>query len=400
MYQKIFLTFFKNKKFRGVLELNFNNHNYKFGAMPLGKKSEKIIQFAKIEVKDRRFFKKLILAGDTGFGQAFLLNYFSTPDLKQLLLWFLQNKNLLPGFKDKNILSYLLRLTEIKLKIEHWLNKNTKIGSQRNIKEHYDVSNQFYKLWLDKTMAYSSAIFKGASDLKSAQENKYRYICEKLALKSGDHILEIGCGWGGFAVFASKNYDCYLTITTISQEQFNYTEALIKKENLASKIKLIKQDYRDLQGSFDKIVSIEMMEALGHEYVPLFLSRCQKLVKKGGLICLQCITYPDEYFQKYLRDSNFIKKYIFPGGELLSLGQIKQEALKLKLVIVTINSIGQDYARTLFSWRENFVAHKEDIMHLGFNEEFYRKWLYYFVYCEVGFETNYIDDIQILIKKD
>ena len=399
MYKKIFLTFFKNKKFRGVLELQFGGHEYTFGEAEISETDQQIISLARIEVKDKNFFKRVILLGDTGFGEAYFWGEFTTPDLKKVLLWFVQNKELLPGFRDKNILAALFKFANWGLQIEHRRHKNTKIGSKKNILAHYDVSNDFYKLWLDETMTYSSAIFKEASSLKEAQENKYRRICEQIKLIKDDHVLEIGCGWGGFAVFAAKNYGCRLTVTTISDKQFAYTAEIIKNQNLTDKIKLIKSDYRDLEGGFDKIVSIEMMEALGYEYVPAFLSKCQKLVKQNGLMCLQCITYPDEYFQKYLREPNFIKKYIFPGGELLSLKQIREEAVNLQLDILDIHYIGQDYAKTLYKWRENFIAREKEIKHLGFDEIFYRKWLYYFIYCEVGFETDYINDVQILIKK-
>jgi cyclopropane-fatty-acyl-phospholipid synthase len=399
MYKKIFLTFFKNKKFRGVLELEFNNYKYTFGEMAANDNDKKLISLAKIKVKDKNFFKRIIFFGDTGFGESFFLGEFTTPDLKQVLLWFVQNKELLPGFRDKNILSTLFKFAHLRLKLEHRLKKNTKAGSKKNIKAHYDVSNDFYQLWLDETMTYSSAIFNNSFSLKEAQENKYRRICEQIKLNKDDHVLEIGCGWGGFAIFAAKNYNCHLTVTTISDEQFSYVEELIKNENLSDKIKLIKSDYRDLLGNFDKIVSIEMMEALGYEYVPLFLNKCQKLIKQSGFICLQCITYPDEHFQKYLRNPNFIKKYVFPGGELLSLKQIKEETSVLKLNIIDIHYIGQDYAKTLYQWRENFITRKKEIEDLGFDEYFYRKWLYYFIYCEVGFETDYINNVQILIKK-
>ncbi len=398
MYKKIFLTFFKNKKFRGILELEFNNHKYTFGEASLENSDKNFISLAKIEVKDKNFFKRVILFGDTGFGESFFWGEFTTPDLKKVLLWFVQNKEVLPSFRNKNTLSTIFKFANLRLQIEHWRNKNTKVGSKKNIRAHYDVSNDFYRLWLDETMTYSSAIFNNSTGLKEAQENKYRRICEQIKLTKDDHVLEIGCGWGGFAIFATKNYGCHLTITTISDEQFSYTEELIKKENLSDRIRLIKSDYRDLEGSFDKIVSIEMMEALGYEYVPVFLSKCQKLIKQFGLICLQCITYPDEHFQKYLRDPNFIKKYIFPGGELLSLNQIREESKNLQLDILDVHYIGQDYAKTLYQWRENFLAQEKKIKQLGFDEYFYKKWLYYFIYCEVGFETDYINDVQILIK--
>ncbi|QQG52509.1 MAG: class I SAM-dependent methyltransferase [Candidatus Falkowbacteria bacterium] len=400
MYKAIFLTFFKNKKFRGALELEFDNCKYVFGAKQADDSNQGDIYSARIKVVNINFFKRVILFGDTGFGEAFLFGEFTTPDLKRVLLWFVQNKESLPGFRDKNILSILSVFTNLGLKFEHLRNKNTKTGSKNNIRAHYDVSNDFYRLWLDETMTYSSAIFNNCTSLKEGQENKYRRICEQIKLNESDRVLEIGCGWGGFAVFAAKNYGCHLTITTISEEQFIYVETLIKKENLVDKIKLIKSDYRDLDGNFDKIVSIEMMEALGYEYVPLFLSKCQKLIKQDGLMCLQCIIYPDEYFQRYLRNPNFIKKYIFPGGELLSLKQIKEKTSSLNLEILDIHYIGQDYARTLHKWRENFIAREKEIKQLGLDEYFYRKWLYYFVYCEVGFETDYINDVQILIKKN
>jgi cyclopropane-fatty-acyl-phospholipid synthase len=399
MYRKIFLTFFKHQKFRGILELEFNNRKYVFGENQSNDSNQSMVSLARITVIDKNFFKRVILFSDTGFGEAFLFGEFTTPDLKKVLLWFFQNKELLPGFRDNNILSTLFQFANLRLKVEHWRNKNTKTGSKNNIRAHYDVSNDFYRLWLDETMTYSSAIFRKGNSLKEAQENKYRRICEQIKLNKDDQVLEIGCGWGGFAVFAAKNYGCHLTITTISEEQFAYVEALIQSENLADKITLIKSDYRDLEGSFDKLVSIEMMEALGYEYVPLFLSKCQKLIKQDGLMCLQCITYPDEHFQKYLRDPNFIKKYIFPGGELLSLKQIQVKSFSLKLEILDIHYIGQDYAKTLYQWRENFIAREKEIKQLGFDEYFYRKWLYYFIYCEVGFETDYINDVQILIKK-
>lgn len=400
MYQKIFLTFFKNKKFKGFLELELEGHKYIFGEALNSQTDKEMVSSIKIEVHNRNFFKRVILFGDIGFGEAFFWGEFTAPDLKKVLLWFIQNKEFLPGFRNSNILAALFKFANFGARLEHWRNKNTKIGSKKNILAHYDVSNNFYKLWLDKTMTYSSAIFKDSVSLKEAQENKYRRICKQIELTRDDHVLEIGCGWGGFAVFAAKNYGCHLTITTISDEQFAYADELIKKENLADKIKIIKHDYRDLEGSFDKIVSIEMMEALGYEYVPVFLSKCQKLIKRGGLMCLQCITYPDEHFQKYLHEPNFIKKYIFPGGELLSLKQIREKSVNLRLSILDIHSIGRDYAKTLFQWRENFIAREKEIKQLGFDEVFYRKWLFYFIYCEVGFETDYIDDVQILIKNN
>jgi cyclopropane-fatty-acyl-phospholipid synthase len=393
MFKYLFHIFFNRIPFDGILEVEINNKKYSFGK-PSG---EKVI----IKILKKGIFRRLVINGDIGFGEAFFLKEFETDDLKLLLLWFERNKDKFPSFRKKSKMAFFFGWARGFSRIAHWLNKNTRPGSKKNISAHYDVSNDFYRLWLDPTMTYSSAIFNGAGSLEEAQKNKYRKICEKIGLKPGDHVLEIGSGWGGISVFAAKNYGCNITTVTISKKQYEFTKKLIKKEGLEDKIKLRLEDYRDISGQYDKIVSIEMMEALGHEFVPLFINKCNSLLKSQGKLGLQFILYPDEYYHFYLTNQNYIKKYIFPGGELLSLKIIKKALSDTgELAILSEERIGQDYAKTLNAWRSNLSSKKEEILKLGFDEHFFLKWYYYFAYCEVGFETGYIDDMQMIIKKN
>lgn len=393
------MLFLKNKKFKGILRLTFAGKSYAFGEKLSQKDAPDLVDDVVIHVVSRNFFQRVILFGDTGLGEAFFLQEFETDDIKKILLWFVQNKELLPGFRQKKLFHLFFEWGKTLLKISHYINKNTIRGSKKNIKAHYDVSNDFYRLWLDRTMTYSSAVFNGEENLEEAQLNKYQKICENINLKSGDRLLEIGTGWGGFAFYAVKNFGCHITTTTISDEQFVYVKNKIAADGLGDKIDLMLTDYRKLSGEYDKIVSIEMMEALGHEYVPIFIAKCNSLLSVGGKAFLQFITYPDQDYEAYLKNTGFIKKYIFPGGELLSLNQVKKELANNKLKINNIESIGKDYAKTLSIWKNNFLTKKKEIQALGFSEEVCRMWLYYFVYCEVGFETAYIDDIQMVIEK-
>ena len=324
IYKKIFLLLFSGKQIEGILELDLDGIKYKIGNEIGTEKKDKI---SKVEIKilDTRFFKRVILYGDIGFGEAFFKNFFTTSDLDNLLKWFIQNQKHVPGFATRNPIFILFEWAKIISRISHRLNKNTKKGSRENIKKHYDISNDFYCLWLDETMTYSSAVFEEGLDLKEAQINKYKKICENIKLNKDDHVLEIGSGWGGFSIFAVKNYDCKVTTVTISQEQFNYAKQRIRKEGLENNIEIRREDYRDIKGKYDKIVSIEMMEALGHEYIPVFVRKCYDLLKSGGLMCYQCIIFPDKDFKDYLKNNNYIKKYIFPGGEIISLEQLKTE---------------------------------------------------------------------------
>lgn len=387
IYKKILLSIFKDKKLNGAIKISFDDEIYVFGT------SQNPVNLI---VLKKEFFRRVIHYGDAGFGESYFLGEFETDDLHKLLLWFIDNKEVMPGFNKKYL---LFEWANFALKIAHTRRKNTKKGSKKNIKEHYDISNDFFKLWLDDTMTYSSAVFEGEMSLKQAQENKYYRICEKIGLKKSDHLLEIGSGWGGFAIYAAKNYGCKITTITISGAQYEYAKKRIESEELEKQIDILIKDYRDLKGEYDKIVSIEMMEAIGHKYVPSFLRICSLLLKKNGKICFQFITYPDKDFHNYLKNTNYIKRYIFPGGELLSLNQINHASEKENLLITQVEKIGLHYAKTLDNWRQNMESQKDKIFNLGFSEEFYKKWLYYFIYCSVGFETSYLDDVQITLEK-
>jgi len=400
MFKILFLLFLKNKKFKGILHLSFNESDYFFGEKIKSDKNIPYIDNVSIKVLSKNFFKRVIIYWDTGLGESYFLKEFETEDIKKLLLWFVQNKDLLPGFRKKEFFHVLFEWWKFLLKINHFKNKNTIEGSKKNIKAHYDVSNDFYCLWLDGTMTYSSAVFENSKNLEEAQLNKYRKICENINLKKWDKLLEIGTGWGWFAFYAIKNYDCHITTTTISAEQYKYVKNKIISESQENNIDLKLLDYRELSGTYDKIFSIEMMEAIWHEYVPEFISKCNSLLKKWGKACFQFITYPDEDFDSYLKNTGFIKKYIFPGGELLSLNQVKNELIKNNLKVTLIENIGKDYAKTLNIWRNNFISKKQEILDLGFSEEDILLWLYYFIYCEVAFETEYIDNVQLTIEKN
>ncbi len=399
MYKQLFFLFFKNREFKGILELEYKGQKYIFGQSVLADNPD-LVSKANLVVKKDSFFKRTILFGSIGFGEAYMYEDFETNNLKDLLTWFLQNRKALPAYGNKSLLNYLFDWLWLIPKFMHDFRKNTKEGSSKNIKEHYDISNDFYELWLDKSMTYSSAIFWDKESLKQAQENKYRRLCEKINLKKGDQLLEIGSGWGALAIFAAQNYDCQVTTVTISEKQYEYASKKIESLGLQDKINIKLQDYRDISGIYDKIISIEMMEALGHEYVTLFIKKCNELLKQGGKIGLQCITYPDAKFKDYLRKSDFIQKHIFPGGELLSVLEVLKAIKKTgQLELISLENIGQSYARTLELWHKNFAEKEGQIKNLGFSEVFMRKWQFYLISCEVGFRQKLFDDAQIFIEK-
>ena len=379
MFKNLFFRLFKGKRLKGTLEIDYKGL-HTFGKGPK----------VRIKVRNKRFFRRSILYGDTGFGESYFLGEFETDDLYRLLTWFIENRDQLPLDHSP---FYQMEWAKIIGKALHYRNQNTKNGSKRNIQSHYDLSNQFYSLWLDESMTYSCAMFDEGMTLEEAQQNKYKSLCEKLDLKKTDHVLEIGTGWGGFAEFAEKHYGCRITTITISQEQYDYAKKRLRNVDLRL------TDYRDISGSYDKIVSIEMMEALGHKYVPLFIERCEALLKPNGRMVYQIITVPESQFMQYLRNPGFIKKHIFPGGELLSLGQVKNELERNGLKLEDQEDISESYVKTLLAWREKFHLKKEEILSLGFDEAFWRKWDYYLTSCAVGFDTKYIADVQLSIEK-
>ncbi|MDC1536188.1 cyclopropane-fatty-acyl-phospholipid synthase family protein [Candidatus Thioglobus sp.] len=351
---------------------------------------------ATLNVSSQEFYVFLGSGGTNGAAEAFTAGYWSADNLVQLIQLIIRNKKTMEGLE-----SGLARLTNPITKIIHRLRQNTLKGSKSNILAHYDLSNDFYKLWLDSTMTYSSGIFLNKkSSMLDASVEKLDRLCRKLNLNSSDHVLEIGTGWGSFATHAAKNYGCKVTTTTISDNQFNYVAELISKENLDNKITLLNKDYRELEGVFDKVVSIEMIEAVGSDFVPGFFEKASSLLKNNGLMALQGITYNDPDFNAYKNSVDFIRKYIFPGSCLISLSQV-EKAIKDKtdLIMVDSEDITLHYARTLEIWRKDFENVLPQVRELGFSDPFIRIWVFYLVYCEAGFLENLIGDFQFIFAK-
>jgi cyclopropane-fatty-acyl-phospholipid synthase len=345
-------------------------------------------------VNDWRFARRLAWSGDLGFAGSYLRAEWDTPDLAAFLTLFASNRDLVETLLPNRPLMRLLQV------LRHRLNRNTRSGARRNIHAHYDLGNHFYEAWLDRTMTYSSAVFApGDNDLASAQTRKYRTLAEALDLKPNHHVLEIGCGWGGFATFAAKEIGCRVTGLTISPSQAAYARERIAQTGLAERVEIKLQDYRDERGSYDRIASIEMFEAVGEAYWPVFFRTLVERLKAGGRAGLQVITIRQESFEVYRREIDFIRHYIFPGGMLPTLDTMQTLGNRVGLTLQRERAFGLDYARTLVQWRERFRAAWPEIRPLGFDERFRRLWEYYLAYCEAGFRTGNIDVRQMLFTK-
>ena len=295
----------------------------------------------------------------------------------------------------------LARLTAPIYKAYHWARKNTRVGSRKNILAHYDLGNEFYRLFLDPTMTYSCGIFESElSTMEEASVAKYDRICKKLRLTPGDRVVEIGTGWGGFVQHAVQNYDVHVTTTTISDEQYRLAAELFKKAGIQDRVTLLKEDYRNLKGQFDKLVSIEMIEAVGHHYFDTFFRTCSKLLHDKGMMLLQAITIRDQEFKRYIRTVDFIKRYIFPGGCVTSVAAMLASIARVTdLRIFHLEDITPHYARTLREWRKRFFDNTQKVRALNFPETFIRMWDYYLCYCEGGFTERYIGNVQMLLTK-
>jgi cyclopropane-fatty-acyl-phospholipid synthase len=349
---------------------------------------------AEIIVHDLSFARRLFEGGDIGFAEAYIAGEWDTPDLTAFLFLFCVNHaavaTLLPGRP-------LVKLIQ---RLGHWLNRNNKAGARRNIHAHYDLGNAFYGAWLDRTMTYSSAIYApGDNDLASAQSRKYRLLAEAGGFKRGDHILEIGCGWGGFAEYAAGELGCRVTGLTISQEQYAFASERMAKAGLSDKVEIKLQDYRDERGVYDRIASIEMFEAVGEEYWPDYFDQLRDRLKPGGAAALQIITIQEKFWKGYRTEIDFIRRYIFPGGMLPTPGRLDVMAGERGLRRTAERVFGHDYARTLADWRTTFRAAWPTLAPLGFDERFRRLWEYYFAYCEAGFSSENIDVRQIVYVK-
>lgn len=347
-----------------------------------------------LKIRDYRFARRVLLNGDIGFAEGLMAGEWETDDLSALLTLLADNverfKRLLEGSPVGKAMNWL----------RHLSNANTKNGSRKNILAHYDLGNRFYEAWLDPSMTYSSARFDTkVRDLEAAQHAKYRALAEHLDLKPTDHVLEIGCGWGGFAEFAAREYGARVTGITISDEQFAYATSRMERAGLAHLVEIKRQDYRDVEGQFDKVASIEMFEAVGEQYWPTYFAKIADVLKPGGRAGLQIITIKDELFATYRKRADFIQRYVFPGGMLASVERLKEETAKAGLAWREIEAFGQSYAQTLAAWADRFKAKWNDIRALGFDERFKQLWLFYLSYCEAGFRTGRTNVVQLELAK-
>lgn len=349
-----------------------------------------------LSIHDPRFYSDIAFGGAVGAGESYIHGYWSCNELNTLVRILLKNRDVLLDMD-----SGTAHLTRPLQKTFHWLNRNTRSGSRRNIAAHYDLGNDFYALWLDRRMMYSSAIFEQADmSLEAASVAKLDRICRKLNLSPGDHVLEIGTGWGGFAIYAAENYGCRVTTTTISRQQHDYARSAIAKAGLDDRITLLQSDYRDLEGQYDKLVSIEMIEAVGHEFHDSYFRKCCELLRKDGLMLLQSITIADQHYERAKKTVDFIKRYIFPGGCLTSVTAMSETLTRVTdMRIVDLEDIGPHYATTLRHWQDRFFDSIEQVRDMGFSEEFIRMWHYYLCYCEGGFQERAIGNVQLLMMR-
>ncbi len=349
-----------------------------------------------LRVRRPAFFTKSALYGDIGFAESYLDGDWETPDLTSLVGWFILNLEHAPTLTgSQQAKSLALNLLRAANRLGHLLRPNTRATARRNISDHYDLSNDFFALWLDPSMMYSGARWAGVTTLEEAQVAKNDALCRKLHLQPGDHVLEIGTGWGGWSLHAAKTYGCRITTLTISQQQYDLARARIAEAGLTDRIEVRLQDYRDLTGQFDKIVSIEMLEAVGHEYLREYATVCDRVLKRDGLIALQFITYPDARYDQLRRGVDFIQKHIFPGSLLLSVNRLNQLfAEQGSFVLHGLEDMGRDYSQTLHNWRQLFHARLDQVRSLGFDERFIRKWDYYLCYCEAAFAMRNISVVQ------
>ena len=349
-----------------------------------------------IYVHDASFYLSTLTSGTVGAGEAYMQGHWTSPDLVAVVRVMSANLAATNGLDSR-----WTNVKSLALKTMHWLRANTRSGSKKNISAHYDLGNDFFQLFLDPSMMYSAAVFDTPeSTLEQASFAKLDRICRRLQLTDQDHLLEIGTGWGGMAIHAAKHFGCRVTTTTISKEQFEYAKAWVEREGLQNQVTLLLEDYRDLEGQYDKLVSIEMIEAVGHKFYPTYFSTCAKLLKPKGMMLIQAITIPDQRFDFANRNVDFIQRYIFPGGALPSISVIGDcVRTYTDLQLVGLEEMGSHYAETLAHWRENFWSVIERVRDCGFDDVFIRMWDFYLCYCEGGFRERAIGTAQILMAK-
>ena len=356
---------------------------------------------AEIRVKDAAFFGACVLGGPVGFGEAYMDGLWETGDLVSVIAWFIRNADESTVMEGSGKTDRRIGLMDFVHRAAHRLRPNSLRTSRKNIREHYDLSNKFFALWLDPTMTYSSAYWDAPEmTLEQAQVRKYGVLCRKLRLQPSDHVLEIGSGWGGFSMHAAKNFGCRVTTVTISQAQFDEASRRISAAGLSDRIDLRLQDYRKLTGQFDKIASIEMLEAVGDKYLDGYFAQCQRLLTRKGLLGLQYITCPDAQYEVLRRGTDFIQRHIFPGSLLNSIGRVNTALNRTgDLFLHDRDDKGPYYARTLHVWRENFRRALDAVRGQGFDDTFIRKWDYYLAYCEAAFATRHISVVQAVYTR-
>ena len=371
----------------GRITIIENSQRYDFGEGDLA---------AVINISNPRFYREVAFGGSVGAAEAYMLGYWSVDDLTVLVRIIVLNRKVLVDMERG--LAIFMRPVQF---LMHWRRRNTAEGSLKNIAAHYDLGNEFYRLWLDPTMTYSCNIFeKESATLEEAAVAKYERICRKLALDSAHHVLEIGTGWGGFAIHAAKKYGSRVTTTTISRQQYDYVKGLIEREGLSDRVTLLFEDYRNLKGTYDRLVSIEMIEAVGHQFLDAYLRACSCRLTADGLMALQAIIISDQAYKAQLRNPDFIKRYIFPGSFIPSISAIIHSVAKATdMRLFNLEDITPHYARTLRTWRQRFFANIDAVKMLGFGESFIRLWDYYFCYCEGAFLERYIGDVQMVFAK-
>jgi cyclopropane-fatty-acyl-phospholipid synthase len=366
------------------------------GAQSFGSRTGRCGLGARVRVHDARFFGEVAYGGSVGAGEAYMLGYWSADDLTAVMRILLHNREVLGGME-----SGLAAFSAPLRKLLHWAARNTRGGSRRNIAAHYDLGNEFFALFLDPTLMYSSAVFEAPGmSLEDASVAKLERVCRRLDLQPGDHVLEIGTGWGGFALHAARHYGCRVTTTTISRRQHELARERIAAAGLGERVTLLLEDYRDLSGRYDKLVCIEMIEAVGHEYLETFFAKCSALLKDEGMMLLQAITIADQRYDSARKAVDFIRRYIFPGSCIPSVASLSRAVARASdLRLFHLEDIGPHYATTLGMWRKNLFANLERVRALGLSEQFIRMWEFYLCYCEAGFAERALGDVQALFVK-
>jgi cyclopropane-fatty-acyl-phospholipid synthase len=359
----------------------------------LGEATELHVQ---LQVHRPRFFRRAFLGGSLAVAESYMEGDWDCSDLTTFFRIFARDQEVARRF-DRGLANGAKQFH----RCYHWWRRNSRSGSRKNIESHYDLGNDFFELWLDETMAYSCGLFRDEStSLQEASVEKFDRICRHLSLSPNDEVIEIGSGWGGFAIHAAQNYGCRVTTTTISREQFELAKQRIDEAGVSDRVTILQSDYRDLSGRFDKLVSIEMVEAVGHQYLDEYFKKCSQLLRPNGACLIQAIVMPDRGYERYLRSVDFIQRYVFPGGCLPSLGaMLSSVARQTDMRLAEAQDFAPHYSRTLRAWRDAFVQQLPAVRRLGYSEEFIRMWTYYLCYCEAAFEESCIGLLQLMFVK-